>query len=85
MSCPLCKRKPIMPVIYEDDRFWITYCKVHKSCPMIVVKEHVPVFSESDIEWINKFVSSKWPKAKIRFTMDSIKDHAHCHIEKEGE
>lgn len=81
-DCPLCIRERIMPVIYEDNRFWITYCKDHIDCPLIVLKEHRDEFTGEERQWVEWFVSAVWPGTKrIRWMMRSIQDHTHCHVE----
>ena len=79
--CPLCERKEIMPVIYEDDKFWITYCMTHTDCPLVILKEHRPRFSKEEAAWIVSFVSKRWPRGTVRWNMASIPEHAHAHIE----
>lgn len=80
-DCPLCIRKRINKIIYEDSRFWVTFCSVHPDCPLIVLKEHRLEFTLEEKKWIEKFVSVKWPMATVRWTKNSLPEHAHCHVE----
>ena len=80
-DCPLCIREPIKPLIYENDRFWVTWCSTHPECPLIVLKEHRSEFTLEEKKWIEKFVSAKWPTATVRWTKKSFPEHSHCHVE----
>ena len=81
MTCELCDYmadKDIYEVVYCN------YCKV----PMVVGKEHTPEPPEDFLECIDAlageadrfFGEGKW---RLRPQMRLIKDHWHCHTERE--
>lgn len=78
-ECELCSREPIEEVIFENYRFWITYCKSCK-CPMIVCKEHRPNWKPWEVAWIMGYVACRWGDKRIRWCMNKMRDHAHVHI-----
>ncbi len=80
-DCPLCIRKRINKIIYEDPRFWVTFCSVHPDCPLIVLKEHRDMFTGEERQWVEWFVSVMWPEKRIRWTIKSLPEHIHCHVE----
>lgn len=68
MECDLCKT--------EEFPFLLTICQIC-GIPLVVSTEHKTEFSEEEKKLIKKIFKNK----KIRWTMRSIPDHAHCHIE----
>ncbi len=67
--CELCDK--------ESFKFYITFCRTHKDMPMIVSTIHKPKFTEEEKEMIKKM----FPNRKIIFEQQSIKTHAHAHLD----
>ncbi len=78
--CPLCnlaKEKGVLSGLFVDN------CK---SCgiPLIIRAEHEPEFTPAQRDYIEVFVGAEYPGAKIRWTMESLPSHVHCHVETGG-
>ena len=83
-KCPLCERKIIHEVFYEDKTIWITLCK---SCfvPMVVLKRHTMEATDEERAHMTEELYKVGHKfyAGDSFIIDTkqrkIKDHIHWH------
>ena len=69
MNCPLCNKSSF--------EFYITFCRTHKNIPLIVLTKHRSEFTQEEKEMIKNM----FPDRHIRWEMQSILTHAHCHLE----
>lgn len=68
IDCELCQ--------VQEFPFLITFCKSHPDEILVVSTEHKKEFNKYEKELIRKM----FPGEEIRWIMNSIKNHAHCHI-----
>ncbi len=68
MNCELC--------VVKAFPFLITYCDSHPAELLIISTEHKLEFSQGE----KNLIQSIFPNRKIRWEMQSIKDHAHAHL-----
>lgn len=82
-ECPLCRlwhdREIKTTRHYEDELILIVDCMKCK-VPMVVLRRHDAKVTPMELARIEEAVHREWPKALLRCTPRSIKDHYHCHV-----
>ncbi len=68
-DCPLCDKKSF--------KLYITFCKTHTDTPLIVSTEHKSKWTEEE----ERMIKNLFPNRKIRWSMQSLPNHVHCHLE----
>jgi len=79
-NCPLCRKEPLTPHIYEDEVCWVCYCATHRDTPMIVLNDHRPYPTEEEWLHIRKVAKDLFPLRRFRGFMGSMPDHWHEHL-----
>jgi hypothetical protein len=82
MACELCNLKretEWLELPQETANFHIVRCRTHHE--FMIVANHHGDWEPGEREMVISLANKMFPGKRIRWEQQSIKDHAHCHIE----
>lgn len=82
--CPLCERKLITKLYYEDGDLWVVDCKTC-GVPMVVMKGHSTFIADEDYSYMMHKIQEIFGETGyiVDSEMRTIPEHYHVHLREE--